>query len=71
MTNRERDENHAAVRDRYAGAARAASDSATDEPGMASRLFGRTLYDGDDIDALPPHALWRRSDAAIPPCSPI
>ena len=58
MTTRESDQIHAAVRDRYADAARAASDSTSDGPsGTTTGLFGRTLYEGDDTDTLPTDAL--------------
>ena len=58
MTTRESDHTRAAVRDRYADAARAASDSTSDGPiGTATGLFGRTLYEEDDTDTLPTNAL--------------
>jgi len=58
MSTSESDHIHAAVRDRYADAARAASDKTCDGPsGTASGLFGRTLYEEDDTETLPADAL--------------
>lgn len=58
MTSREPEQIHAAVRDRYADAARAASEGSSDSPGSASSgLFGRTLYEADDTELLPTDAL--------------
>jgi len=58
MTTSESDQIHAAVRDRYADAARAATDASNVGPsGTASGLFGRTLYDDSDTDVLPTDAL--------------
>jgi SAM-dependent methyltransferase len=48
----------AAVRDRYASAARAASDNSCCGPtGTASGLIGRSLYGATDVEALPAAAL--------------
>lgn len=58
MTKRESDQIHAAVRDRYASAARAATDGSSGGPSStASGLFGRTLYEDKDTDVLPTDAL--------------
>ncbi len=58
MTTGESDQIHAAVRNRYANAARAASDSSSGGPsGTASGLFGRTLYEASDTEVLPTDAL--------------
>jgi len=58
MTTSESDQIHAAVRDRYADAARAATDASSSGPsGTASGLFGRTLYDDSDTEVLPADAL--------------
>ena len=58
MTTSESDQIHAAVRDRYASAARAATDASSGGPsGTASGLFGRTLYDESDTEVLPADAL--------------
>lgn len=58
MTTSESDQIHSAVRDRYASAARAASDSSRGGPsGTASGLFGRTLYKTSDTEVLPDDAL--------------
>ena len=58
MSTSETDQIHTAVRERYASAARAASDSSTDGPsGTASGLFGRTLYETGDAEGLPSGAL--------------
>jgi SAM-dependent methyltransferase len=57
MTN-EAETIHAAVRDRYADAARAAADSSgCGSTGTASGLIGSTLYDSTDTEALPAAAL--------------
>ena len=58
MSTSQSDEIRAAVRDRYASAARAASDSSSGGPnGTGSGLFGRTLYQASDTEALPTDAL--------------
>ena len=58
MKTSESDSIRAAVRDRYANAARAAQDSSCCGPsGTASGLFGRSLYEPGDTDALPSDAL--------------
>jgi len=58
MTTNESDQIHAAVRDRYASAARAASDSSSGGPsGTASGLFGQTLYETSETEDLPDDAL--------------
>ena len=58
MTTSESDHIHAAVRDRYAQAARAAAESSCCGPsGTASGLFGRTLYETSDTEVLPSDAL--------------
>jgi len=58
MTTTDPDHIHAAVRDRYASAARAATDSSCCGPGgTAPGLFGRTLYETTDTEALPTDAL--------------
>ncbi|MGO8862068.1 MAG: arsenite methyltransferase [Acidimicrobiales bacterium] len=58
MKPSESDSIRAAVRDRYADAARAAQDSSCCGPcGTASGLFGRSLYNPGDTDALPSDAL--------------
>jgi arsenite methyltransferase len=58
MTNGEKDDIRAAVRDRYARAARQASDACCDGPaGTGSGLFGSSLYEAGDADDLPPEAL--------------
>jgi SAM-dependent methyltransferase len=58
MTTSETDHIRAAVRDRYADAARAAQDGTCEGPsGTASGLFGRTLYKDIETDALPSDAL--------------
>jgi arsenite methyltransferase len=58
MTTNESDRIHAAVRDRYADAARAAQDPSCNGPsGTASGLFGRTLYEEGEADTLPLDAL--------------
>jgi len=58
MTTSEFDQIHAAVRDRYADAARAATNVSSGGPsGTASGLFGRTLYDDSDTEVLPTDAL--------------
>ncbi len=58
MTTSESDQVHAAVRDRYAGAARAATDASSGSPSAtASGLFGSTLYEDSDTEVLPADAL--------------
>ena len=58
MTTSESGQIHDAVRHRYASAARAASDTTSEGPsGTASGLFGRALYDADDVEVLPTDAL--------------
>ncbi len=58
MSTSESDQIHSAVRDRYADAARAATDASSGGPsGTASGLFGRTLYDDSDTEVLPTDAL--------------
>ena len=58
MTTNDADQIHEAVRDRYADAARAASDRSKSGPtGTASGLFGRSLYESSDTDVLPDDAL--------------
>ena len=58
MTTSDSDQIHAAVRDRYAEAAQAATDASSGGPsGTASGLFGRTLYDDSDTEVLPTDAL--------------
>ena len=48
---------HAAVRDRYAKAARQSEASCCDAPGSAQGLIGRTLYRSEDAEAIPEAAL--------------
>jgi len=58
MTTTESDQIHAAVRDRYASAALAATDASSGGPsGTASGLFGSTLYEDTDTEVLPTDAL--------------
>jgi len=58
MTTSESDQIHSAVRDRYAEAARAATDESSNGPsGTASGLFGSTLYEDSDTEVLPIDAL--------------
>jgi len=58
MTTSESDQIHAAVRDRYADAARAATDASSGGPsGTASGLFGSTLYEDTDTEDLPADAI--------------
>ena len=58
MSTNGSDQIHAAVRDRYASAARAASDTSSGGPsGTASGLFGRALYESSDTEVLPTDAL--------------
>ena len=51
------DDIHEAVRDRYAAAARAASQSTCCGPSGATELFGSPLYAQDEADTLPSGAL--------------
>ncbi len=58
MSRSESDQIYKAVRDRYAVAARAVSDSSSGGPsGTASGLFGRTLYETSDAKGLPTDAV--------------
>ena len=57
MTNSESDQIHAAVRNRYANAARAASDGSGSEASGSSTLFGGALYEASDTDVLPTDAV--------------
>ena len=58
MTTSDSEHIYAAVRDRYAKAARATSNSTCCRPsGTATGLVGPTLYEEDDTDALPTDAL--------------
>jgi len=58
MTTSKSDRIHAAVRDRYASAARAVADGTSEGPsGTASGLFGSTLYEAGDTKVLPTDAL--------------
>jgi len=58
MNTSESDQIRAAVRDRYASAARAVSDpSSAGQTGTESGLFGHTLYGTNDAEGLPTDAL--------------
>jgi arsenite methyltransferase len=58
MKNDEKSDIHAAVRDRYARAARQVSDASCDGPaGTGSGLFGSVLYRAGDAEELPQDAL--------------
>ena len=58
MTTNDSQQIYAAVRDRYANAARAASNCSCCGPGdTATEFAGRRLYEADEIDALPSDAV--------------
>ena len=58
MTTNDSEQIYAAVRDRYADAARAASNCSCCGPSdTATEFAGRRLYEADEIDALPSDAV--------------